>query len=208
MHVSETDVLRGAEALRRVPRRGRDPRPDPPDRGRGAADRAVDARRAPAASPARRCRKRPASEPETPAAGDRDRDRSRTGGRGGRTRLPRTLPWRILKRATDVRGRPARRRRGGRFCRDAPPGGGDGKAKTHGVSRAEETTTKADLVEEVARAADLTKKAGRGGRRIRLPGNHRLPPCRPERSELRGFGSFKAPAARRHASRETRRRAE
>src|SRR5512140_3956268 len=60
----------------------------------------------------------------------------------------------------------------------------------HGVSRADETTTKADLVEEVARAAELTKKQAEAvvesvfqGIISSLRAGHKI--------ELRGFGSFK-----------------
>lgn len=58
------------------------------------------------------------------------------------------------------------------------------------VSRSERTTTKADLVEEVARATDLTKKQAEavvesvfGGIIASLQAGEKI--------ELRGFGSFK-----------------
>src|SRR5512141_2975903 len=58
------------------------------------------------------------------------------------------------------------------------------------MSRGEETTTKADLVEEVARSADLTKKQAEGvvesvfeGIIASLKAGQKI--------ELRGFGSFK-----------------
>ena len=61
---------------------------------------------------------------------------------------------------------------------------------TQGVSRADETTTKADLVEEVARAAELTKKQAEAivesvfqGIIASLRAGQKI--------ELRGFGSFK-----------------
>ncbi len=62
--------------------------------------------------------------------------------------------------------------------------------ETQGVSRAEGTTTKADLVEEVARAAELTKKQAEAvvesvfqGIVASLRAGQKI--------ELRGFGSFK-----------------
>jgi integration host factor subunit beta len=61
---------------------------------------------------------------------------------------------------------------------------------THGVSRAEATTTKADLVEEVARAADLTKKQAEAVVESVFQGI--IASLRAgQKIELRGFGSFK-----------------
>jgi integration host factor subunit beta len=61
---------------------------------------------------------------------------------------------------------------------------------THGVSRAEATTTKADLVEEVARAADLTKKQAEAVVEAVFQGI--IASLRAgQKIELRGFGSFK-----------------
>jgi integration host factor subunit beta len=61
---------------------------------------------------------------------------------------------------------------------------------TQGVSRAEETTTKADLVEEVARAAELTKKQAESVVESVFQGI--IGSLRAgQKIELRGFGSFK-----------------
>ena len=78
--------------------------------------------------------------------------------------------------------------------------------ETHGVSRAEETTTKADLVEEVARAADLTKKQAEAVVESVFQGI--IASLRAgQKIELRGFGSFKLRQRGARASRGTRRRA-
>jgi integration host factor subunit beta len=61
---------------------------------------------------------------------------------------------------------------------------------THGVSRADETTTKADLVEEVARVAELTKKQAEAVVESVFQGI--IASLRAgQKIELRGFGSFK-----------------
>lgn len=61
---------------------------------------------------------------------------------------------------------------------------------TQGVSRAEETTTKADLVEEVARTAELTKKQAEAVVESVFQGI--IASLRAgQKIELRGFGSFK-----------------
>jgi len=61
---------------------------------------------------------------------------------------------------------------------------------TQGVSRADETTTKADLVEEVARAAELTKKQAEAVVESVFQGI--IASLRAgQKIELRGFGSFK-----------------
>ena len=61
---------------------------------------------------------------------------------------------------------------------------------TQGVSRAEGTTTKADLVEEVARAAELTKKQAEAVVESVFQGI--IASLRAgQKIELRGFGSFK-----------------
>src|SRR5258706_13355899 len=69
-------------------------------------------------------------------------------------------------------------------------GGGRMERLLHLVNRSEGTTTKADLVEEVARAADLTKKQAEtvvesvfDGIVASLRAGQKI--------ELRGFGSFK-----------------
>ena len=84
---------------------------------------------------------------------------------------------------------PARRRRRERPETALPPGE-EMERDTQGVTRAEETTTKADLVEEVARTAELTKKQAEAvvesvfqGIISSLRAGHKI--------ELRGFGSFK-----------------
>ncbi|MCL4806622.1 MAG: integration host factor subunit beta [Thermoanaerobaculia bacterium] len=61
---------------------------------------------------------------------------------------------------------------------------------TQGVSRAEGTTTKADLVEEVARSAELTKKQAEAVVESVFQGI--IASLRAgQKIELRGFGSFK-----------------
>ena len=61
---------------------------------------------------------------------------------------------------------------------------------TQGVSRADETTTKADLVEEVARASELTKKQAEAVVESVFQGI--IASLRAgQKIELRGFGSFK-----------------
>ena len=61
---------------------------------------------------------------------------------------------------------------------------------TQAVSRAEETTTKADLVEEVARGAELTKKQAEAVVESVFQGI--ISSLRTgQKIELRGFGSFK-----------------
>jgi integration host factor subunit beta len=72
----------------------------------------------------------------------------------------------------------------------ALPPGEEMERDTQGVSRAEETTTKADLVEEVARAAELTKKQAESVVESVFQGI--IGSLRAgQKIELRGFGSFK-----------------
>ena len=72
----------------------------------------------------------------------------------------------------------------------ALPPGEEMERDTQGVSRAEETTTKADLVEEVARAAELTKKQAEAVVESVFQGI--IASLRAgQKIELRGFGSFK-----------------
>ena len=93
------------------------------------------------------------------------------------------------RRATDVRGACEEASRGAPIWRRSP-GGRRWNAMTQGVSRAEETTTKADLVEEVARAAELTKKQAEAVVESVFQGI--IASLRAgQKIELRGFGSFK-----------------
>jgi len=70
------------------------------------------------------------------------------------------------------------------------PRGEEMERDTQGVSRAEGTTTKADLVEEVARAAELTKKQAEAVVESVFQGI--ISSLRTgQKIELRGFGSFK-----------------
>lgn len=82
------------------------------------------------------------------------------------------------------------RLRGERHPRWRSPRGEEMERDTQAVSRAEETTTKADLVEEVARGAELTKKQAEAVVESVFQGI--ISSLRTgQKIELRGFGSFK-----------------